>query len=223
MPSLPIRAVFFDVGETLVDETREYGTWADWLGIPRHTFSSVFGAVIASGGDYRETFQHFRPGFDLAEQRAARTAAGFPETFSEADLYPDVRACLGALRDLGLVVGVAGNQTARAEQILLDLELPIDVLGTSDSWGVEKPSPGFFERMIKESGCAAPEVLYVGDRLDNDLLPALQLGVECAVITRGPWGNIWSDRSEMEQCLFQLSTLETLPGLVATYNARRGR
>ncbi len=29
-----INAVVFDVGETLVDETREYGTWADWLGVP---------------------------------------------------------------------------------------------------------------------------------------------------------------------------------------------
>jgi hypothetical protein len=45
-----IDAVVFDVGETLVDETREYGNWADWLGVPRHTFSAVFGAVIASEG-----------------------------------------------------------------------------------------------------------------------------------------------------------------------------
>jgi hypothetical protein len=56
------RAVFFDVGETIVDETREYGPWADWLGVPRHTFSAVFGAVIAQGGDYRDTFQYFRDG-----------------------------------------------------------------------------------------------------------------------------------------------------------------
>lgn len=28
-----IEAVFFDVGETIVDETREYGTWADWLDV----------------------------------------------------------------------------------------------------------------------------------------------------------------------------------------------
>ena len=34
----PVRAVWFDVGETLIDESREYGTWADWLGVPRHTF-----------------------------------------------------------------------------------------------------------------------------------------------------------------------------------------
>lgn len=43
-----IRAVVFDVGECLVDETREYGTWADWLGVPRHTFSAVFGAVFGA-------------------------------------------------------------------------------------------------------------------------------------------------------------------------------
>jgi hypothetical protein len=36
--TVPIRAVWFDVGETLIDESREYGTWADWLGVPRHTF-----------------------------------------------------------------------------------------------------------------------------------------------------------------------------------------
>jgi hypothetical protein len=45
-----IRAVVFDVGECLVDETREYGTWADWLGVPRHTFAAMFGAVIARAG-----------------------------------------------------------------------------------------------------------------------------------------------------------------------------
>jgi hypothetical protein len=75
-----ITTVFFDVGETIVDESREYGTWADWLGVPRHTFSAVFGAVIARGLDYRETFQVFRPGFDLAAERERRAAVGQPES-----------------------------------------------------------------------------------------------------------------------------------------------
>jgi hypothetical protein len=57
-----IRAVAFDVGECLVDETREYGTWADWLGVPRHTFAAMLGAVIAQGRDYRETFRSSSPG-----------------------------------------------------------------------------------------------------------------------------------------------------------------
>ena len=109
-PHLVIKAVVFDVGEVLVDETREYGTWADWLGVPRHTFSAVFGAVIARGRDYRETFQVFAPGFDLGEQRAARAAAGLPETFGDEDLYPDVRASLVALREAGLWVGLRATR-----------------------------------------------------------------------------------------------------------------
>ncbi|GGO86519.1 hypothetical protein GCM10012280_22840 [Wenjunlia tyrosinilytica] len=43
----------FDVGECLVDESREYGTWADWLGVPRHTFSAMFGAVTLAAAKPR--------------------------------------------------------------------------------------------------------------------------------------------------------------------------
>ncbi|MQA17614.1 MAG: haloacid dehalogenase, partial [Pseudonocardiaceae bacterium] len=92
--------------ETIVDETTEYGTWADWLGVPRHTFSAVFGAVIARGGDYREVFQFFRPGFDLATERERRAQAGAPEHFGEHDLYFDARPCLAELRRMGLRVGL---------------------------------------------------------------------------------------------------------------------
>src|SRR5215470_18531026 len=91
-----LRAVWFDVGETLIVESREYGTWADWLGVPRHTFSAMFGAVIARGKDYREVFQYFRPGFDLDAERQARLDAGRGEFLSADDLYPDVRPCLKA-------------------------------------------------------------------------------------------------------------------------------
>jgi len=112
-----IGAVVFDVGECLVDETREYGTWADWLGVPSHVFSAVFGAVIARGHDYRETFQVFRPGFDLDKARQQRADEGKPEWFGDEDLYPDVRPTLARLRDEGLWVGIAGNQTARAGRL----------------------------------------------------------------------------------------------------------
>jgi HAD superfamily hydrolase (TIGR01549 family) len=214
-----ISAVFFDVGETLVDESREYGTWADWLGVPRHTFSAMFGAVIARGGDYRDTFQHFRPGFDLHAEREARAAAGQPEEFGEENLYPDARACLRDLEKLGVTVGIAGNQTRRAETILRSLDLPHAILGTSDTWGVEKPSTEFFQRLVTEAGSPAGEILYVGDRLDNDLEPALAVGLQTAVVIRGPWAHIWRDRPELERCLFKLDTLEELPALVAQHNA----
>jgi HAD superfamily hydrolase (TIGR01549 family) len=213
---MQIRAVVFDVGETLVDESREYGTWADWLGVPRHTFSAVFGAVIALGLDHRAAFQYFRPGFDLEAERRHRAAAGQPETFGEADLYPDARPCLEALRGMGLWVGVAGNQPSRAGQILRGLDLPADMIGTSDDWGAGKPDPAFFRAVAGAAPCAAGEIVYVGDRIDNDLKPAKAAGMRTAFIRRGPWGHIWENHPDMAQAAdWRMTTLAELPALVA--------
>jgi FMN phosphatase YigB (HAD superfamily) len=189
-PAVPLRAVWFDVGETLIDESREYGTWADWLGVPRHTFSAMFGAVIAGGGDYREVFQHFWPDFDLCKERQARLDAGIGEFLNGYDLYPDARPCLQALKDAGYFVGVAGNQTTRAGRFLRELNLPCDVLATSDEWGVAKPEAGFFDKLVAVSGHNRNEIAYVGDRLDWDIAPAARFGLFTVWLRRGPWGYI---------------------------------
>lgn len=218
-----IEAVFFDIGGTILDESREFETWADWLGVPRHTLSAVFGAVIARGLDYQETFRVFRPGFDLAAERERRAAAGKPESFGDEDLYPDARPCLAALKELGLLVGLAGNQPAHAETILRALDLSVDVIGTSDGWGVEKPAPAFFERIIREAGGDPSSILYVGDRPDNDVSPAGAAGMQTCLIRRGPWGHILDLPAVAEQCLFRIDALDELPSLVAKHNAAGGR
>ncbi len=214
-----IDAVVFDVGETLVNETREYGTWADWLGVPRHTFSAVFGAVIISGKDYREVFQYFRPGFSLDAERKLRAEAGQPEQFSEEDLYADARPGMAALREMGIWVGVAGNQTTRAGLVLRELGLPADMIGTSAEWGAEKPDAAFFQAIISAAPCPADRILYVGDRLDNDLKPAKAAGMQTAFIRRGPWGYIWADHPDMPSAAnFRIASLTELPGLIESAN-----
>ncbi|MGW1033522.1 HAD family hydrolase [Streptomyces antibioticus] len=217
-----IRAVVFDVGECLVDETREYGAWADWLGVPRHTFAAMFGAVIAQGRDYRETFQEFRPGFDLYPERERRAEAGKPETFGESDLYPDVRDTFAALRADGLWLGIAGNQTVRAGAILRELFTEdVDLIGTSDDWGASKPDPLFFERVAEASPFAHDEILYVGDRIDNDLRPAVAAGMHTALIRRGPWATIQWQTEEAEKLpTFRVESLLELPSLIRDFNER---
>ncbi|AKU14759.1 HAD family hydrolase [Luteipulveratus mongoliensis] len=215
-----IRAVVFDVGECLVDETREYGTWADWLGVPRHTFAAVFGAVIAQGRDYRETFQVFQPGFDLTRERVKRAEAGQPEWFGEDDLYADVRASLSRLRADGLWVGIAGNQTVRAGGLLRGLELPTDMVATSDDWGASKPDTAFFDHVVEAAPAAAGEILYVGDRLDNDIRPAAATGLLTALIRRGPWGTIQQDDPAADAIpTMRIDSLVELPQRVAAFNA----
>lgn len=136
-----IRSVVFDVGETLIDDTREWARWADWLNVPLHTFSAVLGAVTAEGRNNAETFDYFRPGFDLAVERQRREDAGRGELIEEVDLYSDVRPGLQALRDAGLWVGIAGNQTARAGELLQQLNLPVETIATSGEWGWPNPTP----------------------------------------------------------------------------------
>ncbi|GGM78716.1 hypothetical protein GCM10007977_095390 [Dactylosporangium sucinum] len=217
-----IAAVFLDVGGTILDESREFETWADWLGVPRHTFSAVFGAAIARGLDWQEPFRVFRPGFDLAAELERRAAAGRPESFGEEDLYPDARACLTALQEQGLLVGLAGNQPAHAEPILRALGLSVDVIGTSAGWGVAKPSPAFFERVVREGGGDASSILYVGDRPDNDVRPAGEAGMQTCLIRRGPWGHILDLPAVADRCLFRIDSLDELPGLIAQHNAASG-
>jgi FMN phosphatase YigB (HAD superfamily) len=212
--------VVFDVGECLVDETREYGSWADWLGVPRHTFHAMFGAVIAQGRDYRETFQEFRPGFDLYEEREKRVAAGKPETFGEGDLYPDVRLALGRLRAAGLWLGIAGNQTARAGRLLRQLfSGDVDMIGTSDDWGASKPDPEFFKRVADAVPFDVGEMLYVGDRCDNDIRPARAAGLHTALVRRGPWATIqWNSAEALELPTFRVESLTELTNRVNQFN-----
>jgi HAD superfamily hydrolase (TIGR01662 family) len=208
---MTIRAVVFDVGETLVDETRAWSEWADWLGVPRLTFLAVCGAVIERGGDHREPFEIFRPGLDIGEELAKREEAGFPDRVTAADLYPDAADCLRALHDAGYRIGVVGNQPARAEGALADLGLPIDLLATSSSWGVQKPDPRFFARIATELDVPAAEVAYVGDRLDNDVQPAAAAGMQAIFIRRGPWAWIQAPRDDPAEASLTIATLSELP------------
>ena len=125
---MPIRAVFFDVGETLVDETRQWATWADWLGIPHLTFFAVLGGVIERGEHHRRVFELLRPGIDLAREQAVRSNAGIYEGIEVSDFYPDALPCLQKLRTQGYILGLAGNQPTRAEVQLRAMGLPVDVV-----------------------------------------------------------------------------------------------
>jgi phosphoglycolate phosphatase-like HAD superfamily hydrolase len=108
----------------------------------------AYGAVTALGHDNAEALRLIKPGFDLEVERQAREDTGHGESITDADLYPDVRPALTALRAAGLWVGIAGNQTARAAELLEALDLPADAIATSGQWGVAKPGSAFYERLI---------------------------------------------------------------------------
>lgn len=209
-----IRAVVFDVGETLVDETRAWAGWADFMGVPHLTFFAAMGIVVERGWHHHRVFELVRPGFDRLAAVAERQASGYRYGFEAGDFYPDAIPCLMALRAAGYRVGLAGNQPEEAEGALADLGVPADFIASSAGWGVEKPSPEFFARVVEAAGATAGEIAYVGDRLDNDVLPAAAAGMAAVFLRRGPWGLAYADDPRLSVAALHLETLADLPGLI---------
>lgn len=216
----PVRAVVFDVGEVLVSEARIWARWGEHLGVAPFVFFAALGAVIERGGHHRDVFSEFAPGFDPESAMGDDPTLG---SFDGDDLYPDVRPCLAALRDLGLVLGVAGNQPARASAAIQAMDLPLDFVATSEEWAVEKPQPGFFAHVAAEAGARPEETIYVGDRLDNDVLPAAAAGMVAAFLRRGPWGHVHARRPEASRADLRLDSLAELPALIAGPEFRTAR
>lgn len=213
-----IQAVFFDVGETLVDETRQWGEWADWLGVTRLTFFAALGSVIARGDHHRRVFEVVRPGMDLACEQAARQQAGRAYRIEPGDFYADALPCLRELRARGYRLGLAGNQPADSEAQLRAMGLPVDVVASSAGWGVEKPSPEFFARVAAAAGAPAQTIAYVGDRLDNDVLPAMAAGMVAVFLRRGPWGYLHAAWPEAAQVTLRIDALAELPAALEDYS-----
>ena len=175
-----LRTIFFDVGETLVDERRYWREVAELAGVPEHAVWAALGVTITRGEEHTMLFDH------LGIERPARIDELI--VYRREDLYPDALQCLEALRGAGYRLGLAGNQSAALEAWARAEALPVDVIGSSAGWGVRKPDPAFFERLVAEAGCAPNEVAYVGDRVDNDVIPAAAAGLFAVWLRRGPWG-----------------------------------
>jgi FMN phosphatase YigB (HAD superfamily) len=211
---MTIRAVVFDVGETLVDETEAWGDWADWLNVPRLTFFAALGGVIARGGDHREVFDLVRPGVDLAAEARSRRLAGRRPMVSLDDLYPDAVDCLRELSAAGYRLGIAGNQPAETEEVLRSLDVPLDLVASSERWGVAKPDLAFFDRIAAELRLPPNEIAYVGDRVDNDIEPAVEAGMVAIFIRRGPWALLQAGRESPPVAVATIDSLAELSAVL---------
>ena len=177
---MALEAVFLDVGETLVNEDRYWREVAAAAGLEPQVVTAALGVTIARGEDHTALWSH------LGVERPGSVA---DISYTEADLYPDALPCLEALRGLGLRVGLAGNQSEVLERWTRET-LRVPVIGSSASWGVRKPDPAFFRRMLEEAGTEPHALAYVGDRVDNDVAPALAAGLVAVHVRRGPWGRL---------------------------------
>ena len=174
----------------------------------------MLGAVIAAGRHHSEVFERIRPGFDLAQARQVRREQDWP-AFLPSDLYPDAVPTLSRLRALGYRVALAANQPLSMMTGLRESGIESDLVACSEQWGVEKPAPEFFRRLIAAAGLTPERIAYVGDRIDNDVLPAKAAGMAAIFLRRGPWGVIQSSWADAAKADLKIESLTELPGALS--------
>lgn len=194
-----VQCVVFDVGETLVDETRLWTMVADHCGVPVATLCGVLGGLIESGEHHGRLWEVL--GVDGCLP---------PFVIEESDLYSDAADCIDSARRHHLRVGIAGNQPDGFDELLTAAGMRADFIGSSAQWGVHKPDPEFFARVVDAARVPAAAVLYVGDRLDNDVLPAHRAGMRTAHLRRGAWGYLHARRPERAVADIRVDTLTEL-------------
>jgi HAD superfamily hydrolase (TIGR01662 family) len=201
-----VKTVIFDLGETLVDETRQFEVVAEAAGVPLFTLAGVIGSAIERGLDHWAAYDELgiSPGSAVDHGYVVDTRV----------FYDDAIPTLRELKALGYRVGIVANQPAGIAEQLTAMDLELDVIATSVTYGVAKPDPRFFERIVADCDVPASEIVYVGDRLDNDVLPAQSVGMHTVFIRRGPWGYVHARWPEMAQVRYRIDSLAELSGVL---------
>jgi HAD superfamily hydrolase (TIGR01549 family) len=214
----PVEWVVFDLGETLIDETANWDRWAEHLGVPRFTFHAVLGAMIAAGRPHLDLLTYFRSDLDVEAEIAAKDASGLGWSMTAADLYDDAIPTMQLLREQGYRLAVFANQPSQAAQFMAGL--PADHVATSEQWGLWKPDPSFFERVAATLGARPRDIAYVGDRVDNDVVPSKRAGMLAVHLRRGPWGFLQAEWPGAAEADVRIDSLTELPAALAAVSAR---
>ena len=136
-----------------------------------------------------------------------------PPRFSEEDLYPDARPALQSLAERGVRVAVAGNFSSAIANDVRSWALPIEAVLSAEELGAEKPTAAFFEGLASRVGVRPDEILYAGDRVDNDVTAARAAGCRTVWVRRGPWA-LLHDGDLLPAGVVTVDGLEEIAGLV---------
>lgn len=189
-----IRAVSFDVDQTLVDfRTAMRGaleTVLDqlpgWTADALQQLRNEVAAELGSGARLEqirvEAFRRAGAPPEVAERY-------LEERFARLRVYDDVVPALEALQGR-YRLGVASNGNSYVERVSLGRFFSFRVF--AHDHGVRKPEPAFYARVVEAAGCRPEEVLHVGDDPEGDVAAARAAGLHALHLDRGGRGDVRS-------------------------------
>jgi putative hydrolase of the HAD superfamily len=210
---MPFRAVFFDVGETLLAPHPSFPELfseimgglgyevtpddvEEALATVAPSVSEAIGNTTTTWSTSREESLRFwrglygamlaHWGIDDSSGAVFDVLYGRFTSFESYRLLPDVIPTLTACRAAGLTLGIVSNFEAWLEGMLVEMEVApfFAFMVISGKEGVEKPDPAIFRLALERGGVAPEEAVFVGDHPRLDVDAASELGMTAVLIDR---------------------------------------
>ncbi len=133
----------------------------------------------------------------------------FRERYRQVEIYEDTVPVIKELRKR-YKVGIISNGNTYPEKIGLEREL-FDFMIYAETVGVSKPDHEIFHIAMERAGVSPQEMIHVGDSIEDDIIPATELGIKSVLIVRDEEENrtqdIIPDNVKIIRNLYELKNL----------------
>ncbi len=194
-----VKWLFFDVGSTLIDESLCYENRLKYLAQTANvTYEYVYNTAMEF---YKQNKKGDLEMFKLLNVEKTKW------NHNDERLYADAEKCLRALSEK-YKIGIIANQSLGTAERLENFGVLkyIDLIIASDEEGVAKPDKRIFEITLERSNCSSSNAVMIGDRIDNDIVPAKLMGMKTIWIKQG-FGQYWNITNESEKADYVVGSL----------------
>ncbi len=198
-----IQWLFFDIGSTLANEERVYAHLIRALSQQVNRPYEVVAELVLSA------YQNNQNGFHHTVRQLGAVKPKWEPSLE--CVYEDASRVLEELHRT-YKIGIIANQEPGCRQRLANMGIAqfLDLVVSSGEEGVSKPDPRLFQIALERSNCRPENAVMIGDRIDNDILPANRLGMRTVWIRQG-YGRYWKIRGEEER---PTAAVDCLSGLL---------
>lgn len=179
---MKIKWLFFDLGGTIYDETLSDKERIENLIIKTNlnmSYDEFYSEMQRAAMKYAPSpFTAARSSFGISENE--------PYSNEKEFLYSNALNVIKELSksyNLGIIANQPPNTLERLQNDSLYDLFKICLL--SECENLFKPNEQFFKRALKLADCLPNEAIMIGDRLDNDIFPAKNVGMKTVRIVQG--------------------------------------
>lgn len=178
-----IEWLFFDIGSTLINEEKVY----------KERFETI---AKSSGYKYEYIYDKILNYYKNNKKGDLEVAKEFcvklPKwNFRLEELYPETKKVLEELSkkyNIGIIANQDFGSSERLEKFGILKYIKLVVASAEE--GIAKPDKRIFNIALERSKCKAEKSYMIGDRIDNDIVPAKEIGMKTIWIKQG-YGQYW--------------------------------